>query len=162
MIVISIAAQCTVDAGNIPITGQTLAILCSAFFLSPLESFCAISIYLIAGFVGFPVFADGESGIEKLIGGSGGYLAGFLVAATSVAYLHEKKKNSEFRYILLLTSLGTALILALGVGRLMTLYGFENGIAYGFTPFWKGALIKIFLGSAIVWFIKKYASANAS
>ena len=156
ILTIAVASRLTIDVGSIPITGQTLAILGWAFFLSPKESILALCTYLILGFIGAPVFANGESGIEKLYGGSGGYLIGFLVASFIVSWLYKKWHSNSFPSIFALTLLGTIVILLFGVGRLMTLYDVQKGIQYGFIPFWKGALIKILIGSLIVWGIKKY------
>ncbi|MEM9545685.1 MAG: biotin transporter BioY [Bacteroidota bacterium] len=155
MLTIAIAARVSIDVGNIPITGQTLAILAWAFFLSPVESLVVISGYLVLGFIGLPVFADGESGFDKLFGGSGGYLIGFLIASIIVSWLNQKWRVNSFSSILVLTLIGTIIILVFGVGRLITIYDLQKGIQYGFLPFWKGALIKIILGSFIVWRIKK-------
>lgn len=155
VISISICAQLTINVGDIPITGQTLAILFWAFFLSTKESFFAIAIYLLLGFFGLPVFADGNYGFEKMLGGSGGYFIGFLIAAPSIAYLKSQYPLEFFFPILSLTTVGTIIILFFGVTRLMTLYGFEKGIEYGFIPFWQGALIKILIGSVLVWVINR-------
>jgi len=160
IITIAIAAQITIDIGPIPITGQTLAILCWVFFLSPKESFAALLIYLLLGFSGTPIFSDGESGIEKLFGGSGGYLIGFLISGVLVSWLHHRINSTTYLSIFSLTLLGTCIILFFGVARLMMLYGFQQGIAYGFTPFWQGALVKVFLGALIVWGLKRSLSSN--
>jgi len=160
VITIAVAAQITIDVGAIPITGQTLAILCWAFFLSPKESVTALTTYLLLGFAGLPIFADGASGIQKLYGGSGGFLVGFLFAAGFISLYYNIIKSNTFFNILNLTFCGTLIILLFGVGRLSAIYGFEKGIEYGFTPFWKGALVKIIIGSILVWAIKKYTPAK--
>lgn len=162
IVTIAIAAQFTLDIGDIPVTGQTLAILMWAFFLNEKETLIALSIYLIAGFCGAPIFADGSSGLEKLYEGSGGYLIGFLVAAFLVSYLHNRYKFTSLLSIIGFTLLGTIVILMFGVGRLIMLHGFEKGIEYGFLPFWKGAIIKILVGSFLVWTIKYISKRPAS
>jgi biotin transport system substrate-specific component len=155
LITIALASQMTIDIGEIPITGQTLSILCWAFFLTPGEALIALISYLILGTLGLPIFADGGHGLEKLSGGSGGYLLGFVIAASLVSYLYSRIKSNTFLYILGLTILGTLVILLFGVGRLITMYGLEKGIEYGLVPFWKGALVKILAGSIVVWTIKQ-------
>jgi biotin transport system substrate-specific component len=153
---ISIAAQITINIGAIPITGQTLAILAWACFLSYKESIMALFIYLILGFLGLPIFADGAYGIEKLYGGSGGFLIGFVFAAGIVSFLFGRLKSSSFFSIIGLTLLGTTIILAFGVARLIMLYGIEKGVEYGLLPFWQGAIVKIVFGSLLVWIVKRY------
>jgi biotin transport system substrate-specific component len=151
---IALAAQITFDIGEIPITGQTLAILTWAFFLKEKEAVLALCIYLIAGFCGVPIFADGAHGLEKLFGGSGGYLVGFLVAAFSVSYLQNRYKFTSLLSFIGITLMGTTIILLFGIARLMIIYGLEKGLDYGLIPFWKGAIIKILIGSFLVWAIK--------
>lgn len=157
IVTIAIAAQLTVNIGRIPITGQTLAVLALAFFLNPKESFIAILGYLILGFCGVPIFANGTFGLDKLYGVTGGYLVGFLTSSTLVSFLKSKIKSLSFATILGLTFLGTIIILVLGIARLTTTFGIEKAIKLGFNPFWQGALIKVFIGSLIVWSIKRYS-----
>jgi len=152
--IISFSAQLTVDVGDIPITGQTLSILVIALLVVPRDMFLIMAGYLVLGCIGLPIFADGASGFEKLTGGSGGFLIGFLVGAVLISYLYELVKPAGWFTVLLLTTLGTIIILLMGVGRLTMLYGLEKGIEYGFTPFWKGAIIKIILGSIAVCLIR--------
>ena len=154
ILTIALAAQITFDIGDIPITGQTLAILSWSFFLKEKEAMLALGIYLIAGICGAPIFADGSYGLDKLFGGSGGYLIGFLVAAFIVSNLQNRFNPTTFLSILGCTILGTVVILLFGIGRLISLYGFEKGIEYGLIPFWKGAILKILIGSFVVWAIK--------
>jgi len=150
-----LSAQLTVDIGSIPITGQTLAILIWAFFLTPSQAFVSLSLYILMGIGGLPVFADGSSGIDKLTGGSGGFIVGFVVAATWVSHLYKNRKSTDLTTILMLTALGTLVILIFGIGRLFSIHGLGNALKYGFYPFWKGALLKIVLGSFVVWGIKR-------
>jgi len=158
-ILLSLFAQLSIDIGPIPITGQTLAVLAIALLLKPRESISSIVLYLLLGSLGLPIFADGASGFAKLTGGSGGFLIGFLIAGGIVSYLFEKSNNKSFWNILGLTTLGTIIILICGNGRLISMYGLEDGLNYGFYPFWKGAIVKIFLGSGIVWlFLRKVKS----
>ena len=160
IITVSIGAQITVDIGPIPVTGQTLAILIWAFYLNVKESFFAMLFYLVLGFIGLPIFADGASGIEKLTGGSGGFLIGFVVASSIVSYLKAKSSVISLSKIIGLTTLGTLIILIFGVGRLSMLYGFEKGLEYGFFPFWQGAILKILIGAIVVFGINRLLKSN--
>lgn len=147
VITIIISARFTIDLplGQtiVPVTLQSLAVLCSAYFLKPLEAIIATSLYVLLGVVGLPVFADGASGISVLTGPTGGYLIGFIIAAYGVARL----KNHMPVFILMF--LGTALIILPGVLYLGYLKGMDIALNYGLYPLWKGALVKIILGSII-------------
>lgn len=156
LVIISISAQLTIQVGDIPITGQTLSIIVIALLLNPKETLATTVGYLILGAIGLPIFADGASGISKITGGSGGFLLGFIISSVIISYLFQSFRSRGWLTILLLTSLGTIIILICGVGRLAMLYGLDKGIEYGFTPFWKGALIKVIIGSFVTLAILHY------
>lgn len=151
---IALFAQLSIDVplgeSSIPITGQTFAVLLSAYWLKRKIGTIAIFVYVLLGTIGFPIFADGKSGWDVLIGGSGGFLLGFIIAAYAIGYLGEQKWPFSFTKSLIAMTIGTAIILFFGIGRLASLYGLEKGLAYGFYPFWKGAIIKIILGAIIL------------
>ena len=149
-----IAFKIPISETGIPITAQTLVILCWSFFLTPKEAFISIALYILLGALGLPVFADASSGIEKITGNSGGFIIGFLIASVVVSFLNTKI-DSNLLAISGLTLLGTFIIVTFGVARLSYSFGFEKALEYGFYPFWIGAVIKIFLGSLFAFTIKK-------
>lgn len=150
ILLISASAQLTINVGNIPITGQTLAVLALALILQPLDILITVATYLLIGALGLPVYADGSSGWAKIMGGSGGFLMGFLVASKVVSYWFHQREGEGISKILLLTTLGTIIILICGISKLAYSFGLEKALEYGLYPFWKGAIIKILLGSFLV------------
>ena len=159
LLCICLGAMVNVDLpwkdGGIPITGQSLAVLVVGFVLGRKRGMLVIAIYLIAGLAGLPVFAKGASGIDTLLGGSGGFLYGFLVGGYVCGALQENGFGDSFAEVLIVMAIGTALILICGIAQLTFLYGLEKALEYGFWPFWPGAIIKIILGAAIVYFVPK-------
>ncbi len=149
-----IAARITIElpvsTTTIPISGQSLAVLLACMFLKPWEAFVAMSSYLLLGIMGLPVFADGASGIEKLQGGSGGFLYGFIIVGVFVSILGQKGWRTSFIKAFLAMFLGTALLLFIGNAHLANKYGWAQALEYGFFPFWKGGLIKVLLGASLV------------
>lgn len=145
--------------GAIPVTGQSLAVLVVAFVLGRKIGVLAIAVYLILGILGLPIFANGASGIATLMGGSGGFLYGFLVGGYACGLLQEKGCERTYANGLVAMTAGTALILICGITQLTFLYGFETALQYGFLPFWPGAIVKIILGAAIVYYspLKRYS-----
>ncbi len=67
--------------GGVPITLQTFAIVLAGLVLGPWRAIGAVTLYLVLGFVGVPIFANGAAGLAVLTGPTGGYLIGFVVAA---------------------------------------------------------------------------------
>lgn len=154
IIFIALFAQITIPVSisesNIPISGQTFAVLLVAYILHQKHGTIAVGSYVLLGLLGLPIFADGKAGWNVLMGGSGGFLIGFIVAAYVVGLLGKKGWGINFPKSIIAMTIGTAIILFFGVGRLSQLYGWEKGVAYGFYPFWQGAIIKIILGAAIL------------
>jgi len=101
------------------------------------------------------VFAKGASGIDTLMGGSGGFLYGFLVGGYVCGALQENGFGNSFEESLMAMTIGTALILTSGIAQLTYLYGFEKALDYGLIPFWPGAIVKIILGAVIIYYIPK-------
>ena len=159
LLLICLGAMVSIDLpwkhGGIPITGQSLAVLVVGFVLGRRRGLLVIAIYLIAGLAGLPVFAKGASGIDTLMGGSGGFLYGFLVGGYVCGALQENGFGDSFTEGLIVMAIGTALILICGIAQLTFLYGLEKALEYGFWPFWPGALVKIILGAVIIYYIPK-------
>ena len=93
---------------NVPITGQTFAVLVTGGALGMWRGASSLSIYMLMGMVGIPVFAPGSSatvgtwdvhfifpwsGSEALPWdiSSGGYIVGFIFAAALVGFLAERQ-----------------------------------------------------------------------
>jgi biotin transport system substrate-specific component len=151
-LLISISAQIKLNlpliSTNIPGTWQTFAVLLFAYANKPQIATWAVIFYLLLGGLGFPVFADGSAGYSVLIGKTGGYLFAFVIAAFVVSLFGKKQWTKSFAKSLLVMTLGTSIILLLGVSYLATFIGIANAITYGFVPFILGAIIKITLGAA--------------
>lgn len=158
LIVLVVFAQFQIELNilevNIPVTGQSLAVLLVAYVLGLKEGVITISLYLIIGLIGLPVFADGGNGISAFTGNSGGYLIGFLFGGILCGLLSEKLTNT-FINALLAALLGTLVILVFGVTRLAFNLGVSDALLYGFNPFVLGGVIKVILGGLLGWAIKK-------
>ncbi|RFC54210.1 biotin transporter BioY [Brumimicrobium aurantiacum] len=140
---------------DIPITGQTFAVLLVAYVFGLKDGTISILLYLLIGLVGLPIFADGGNGINAFKGNSGGYLIGFLFGGIITALLSEKWSNT-ISNALITALLGTLIILLCGVTRLAFSLGISDAILYGFNPFVLGGLVKILLGGTTGWLLKKY------
>ncbi len=74
---------------EVPITLQTVAVYGSGLFLGWRNGLLAMLLYLVLGLF-LPFFAGGASGIAHLVGVSGGYLVGFVAAATMIGLVSAK------------------------------------------------------------------------
>lgn len=86
---ISFAAQLSVPFGDygVPFTFSDIAVVTAAYLLGPKRGVAAILIYLAAGALGVPVFAEGNAGYLHLIGNTAGYLFGFLACQPVVGLI---------------------------------------------------------------------------
>lgn len=81
VVLMAVGAWITVPFGPIPFTLQTFAVMFALFALAPAEALAAIACYLVLGGLGLPLFAGFKGGLAALVGPTGGFIVGFLVAA---------------------------------------------------------------------------------
>lgn len=143
----------------VPITGQTFGVFLSAIMLGRFWGGFSQLIYVFAGSSGIPWFAGWLGGIGYLIGPTGGYLAGFIIAAFFLGHYVDKyirARNFWTMFLLLLIS-NFVIIYGLGLFYLYAwLYLFKGNsvslsqlLMMGATPFVAGDLIKIFASAMI-------------
>ena len=135
----AVGAQITVPIGPVPFTLQVLLVLLSGLVLGSRLGLLSQLVYLVAGAVGFPVFAGFSGGFAHIYGPTGGYLLAFPIAAFLAGYLTEKSGDNVWG-MALGSLLGVAAIYLVGWLRLgLFLAGdFEKAFALGvllFVPF---------------------------
>jgi biotin transport system substrate-specific component len=139
-------AQLSIPLQPVPITGQTLAVLMVGMALGSRRGALALVAYLAEGAAGLPVFAGGKFGIATLLGPTGGYLFGFLVAAWLVGLLAERGFDRSILKTLAAMAAGNAVIYLFGViwlTRFVGSFAGDNGaLALGMFPFLIGDAIK--------------------
>lgn len=70
-----------VGGGQVAITLQTFGVTLAGALLGPVRGFLAVSLYLLMGAAGLPVFSEHSSGLGTFTSISAGYLWSFPVAA---------------------------------------------------------------------------------
>lgn len=125
----------------VPITLQTYAVcIIGALFGARLAAATVIA-YLVEGAVGLPVFAGGGAGFAHVIGPTGGYLIGFVFAATLAGALVERgwKSLTSLLGVMLLAHI---VIFMFGVLQLQLFVGWAAAWSVGVAPFLIGTIIK--------------------
>ncbi len=84
------------------ITAQTIVVNLIGMVLGPLEVLLVFVAWILAGFVGLPVFSGGTGGAAKLFGPTGGYIFGYLVAAVLISLFCRKVRNSRMEPLFLI------------------------------------------------------------
>ena len=77
MAMISVLSQFTIPFGPIPLTLQTLIIGIIGTIYKPSHAFVTVCLYLLLGFLGFPVFAGSAGGASHFLGPTAGFLLFF-------------------------------------------------------------------------------------
>ena len=134
----------------VPITGQTLAVLLVGASLGAKKGGLSVLAYLGEGLIGLPVFAGGASGPAYLLGPTGGYLAGFAVAAFAVGWLAERGWDRHVGLTLAAMLIGNLLIYLLGLAWLSVYVGVGQALPLGFYPFLAGDAIKLLLAGIVL------------
>jgi len=113
----ALAAQVSFTAPwtSVPYTLQTGSVLLVGTALGLRRGALSMALYVLAGAIGLPVYSDGASGLAKLFGFTGGYLAAFIVSGAVVGWLAERRWDRSPLGMLGLMALGTLLIYAIGV-----------------------------------------------
>jgi biotin transport system substrate-specific component len=120
----------------VPYSGQTAAVLLVGTALGWRLGLASMALYVLAGVVGAPVFAAQAHGLDQLLGYTGGYLAGFVVAATLVGRLAEAGWDRSPVRAAGLMVLGNLVIYAIGVPVLALVLNLSAADAI-----WNGALV---------------------
>ena len=152
---LAISSKIKIPFYPVPMTMQTFVVLFLGISFGYKIGLATVSLYLIEGIVGLPVFSNSPEkgvGIIYFTGPTMGYLIGFLPAVFITGYLKlddwtkKENRNLEFFFINLLKLLiSVSVIYLLGLLWLSNLIGFEKAIVFGFKPFWIAELFKILL-----------------
>lgn len=141
-------------------TGQTIAVLCAGALLGPLLGAASVSLYILLGIMGLPVFSEGASGFAVLQGVSGGYLIGFIFAAALMGAWRNvgllRSPPSMFVGLLL----GHAVILVSGWLWMSTLVGSHAAYDNGVAPFYFGSSAKSLLATVLLLVIQRMMPAK--
>jgi biotin transport system substrate-specific component len=135
----------------VPITGQTFGVLLVGAGLGSKRGAVSLASYLALGLFGLPFFAGGAHGLDILIGATGGYLIGFIIAAYVVGLLAERGLERSVRTSLIPFLVGTVIIYVCGIAWLTAVIGsFSKALVAGLLPFLIGDVIKLIAASLVL------------
>jgi biotin transport system substrate-specific component len=126
-ILLIISAKIKVDLYTIPMTMQPFAILIIAMLCGRNLAAGSISLYLFQGMIGLPVFANG-GGMLYLMGPTGGFLFGFLIAAIIMGELADRGWGRNILKAFIAMFLGLFIIYFFGIIQLSLFLSFEKAI----------------------------------
>lgn len=163
---VALCAHISIPLGftPVPITLQPFAVLLLGLLLAPGISFAAMSLYLLEGAAGLPVFSPhGPAGIAHLFGFTGGYLlaAPFAAAVASLIYRSGKRK---FLFALAGAAVGDAILLTVGALWLgtWTHAGFSVLLNQSVVPFLPSDALKVVAAAACAQIFASFSGAPFS
>lgn len=148
-----LSAKISVPFFPVPMTLQTLALFLIAATYGSRLAVSTVGLYLVEGAVGLPVFAGTPEkgiGLAYMVGPTGGYLAGYLVAAAIVGYAVESGWGRRLWSMFAAMLIGEAALLLTGFAWLTVLLGADKAFAFGIGPFIVTDLVKIMLAASLV------------
>jgi biotin transport system substrate-specific component len=108
---IAASAQFVLPIGDVPITGQSFAVLLTGALLGSRLGAAAVIVYLFEGALGLPFFAAGGSGIARFMTQNGGYLIAFPAAAFVTGAFAEHGWDKRYPTAVAAMAIGSAVIL---------------------------------------------------
>lgn len=147
----------------VPYTLQTGAVLLVGTGLGTSRGALSMLLYVLVGAAGLPVFAQASGGSEHLIGATGGYLVGFVIAAAVVGRLAELGWDRRFGTAAGLMLIGTLIVYAIGVPVLaiVTGYSFADALEVGALVFLPWDFAKVLLAAWLLPYAWRVAGERA-
>ena len=145
-IALTISAKIKIPFYPVPMTMQTFVVLFLGLSLNYKIGLASVSLYLLEGIMGLPVFSNSPEkgvGLIYFTGPTMGYLIGFLTATFLASKINSK---DNFLFILSKLILATSTIYILGLFWLGTLIGWDKPIfELGAKPFLLAEIFKIII-----------------
>ena len=149
-LILTISAKIKIPFYPVPMTMQTFVVLFLGISLGYKVALATVSLYLLEGIIGLPVFSNTPErgiGLVYFTGPTMGYLIGFLFACFFASFIN-KRDNYFTIYFKLILSVSSIYIL--GILWLGTLIGWDKPIfELGVMPFLIAEIFKITLLTVI-------------
>ncbi|MDP4063601.1 hypothetical protein IMCC1933_12250 [Rhodobacteraceae bacterium IMCC1933] len=151
---LALAAKIKIPMFPVPMTMGTFAVLSIGAAYGARLGLATILGYMLSGALGFDVFAGSSaevSGVTYMMGGTGGYLVGYVLAVLALGALTRRGWDRARGKMALAMLLGNVLIYVPGLIWLTVLYGVDAPIlAWGLTPFLLGDVVKLALAALLL------------
>jgi biotin transport system substrate-specific component len=135
----------------VPVTLQTFFVLLAGAMLGrKLGSLSQLG-YVLVGVFGLPVFTGGLYGFARLLGPTGGYLIGFVLASYVIGKLIGTSNEAPFLKIVAAMFVGLAILFTFGTMQLAFVLHIplSKAILLGTLPFIPGDIIKLLAAATI-------------
>lgn len=152
-LLLTLSAKTKVVLGPVDMSLQTLAIFLIAAAFGMRLGVATLLLYMAEGALGWPVFQSTPEkgiGLAYMMGPTGGYLAGFVVAAAVVGWTADRGWDRSVVKFLAALLVAELAIMGLGYAWLATIIGAEKAWVFGVAPFIVPDLIKVGIAAALM------------
>ena len=151
--VLILSAKIKIPMFPVPMTMGTFAVLSIGAAFGPRLGLTTVIGYMLIGALGFDVFASSSAdnfGITYMMGSTGGYLVGYVLAVLGLGWAARQGWDRSILKMAGTMAVGNIIIYVPGLLWLSVLYGWDQPIfAWGLTPFLFGDLIKLSLAALL-------------
>jgi biotin transport system substrate-specific component len=150
--IIAIAAQIAIPIPGtvVPLTLQPLAVLLVGVTLGSARGAAAAALYLLEGFSGLPVFAQGHGGAIWLAGPTAGYLFSYPFAAFVAGWFSQRGWGSTTLRAVACMLVALGVIYLGGWSWLSAFTGPKTAWIAGVRPFILADIIKVAIGASLL------------
>jgi len=152
-LLLTLSAKTKVVLGPVDMNLQTMVVPMIAAAFGLRLGVATLVLYLAQGAMGLPVFQSTPEkgiGIAYMMGTTGGFLAGFVVAAAIVGWAADRGWASNPFKLFGAMMAGEVVVMAMGFAWLATLIGSTAAWQFGVAPFIVTDLVKVALAAAVV------------
>lgn len=158
------SAKLQVPFWPVPMTMQTFVVLVIGMSFGWRLGAATVLLYLAEGATGLPVFANSPErgiGLAYMAGPTGGYLAGFVMAAAVTGFLAERGWGRTVASAFAVLAAGVVAIYLPGILWLGAVIGWDKPIlSLGVWPFLPAELVKVALAAAVLPFAWRFVKAR--
>lgn len=146
---LALCSQIAIPLPMVPINLALLAVYLAAFLLDRRGALISVSLYLLLGAAGLPIFAGFKGGPQALFGKTGGYLLGYLGTAAVIATLRPWADSFVRRCLICLLGLVCCYVPGTAWFMLVTNLSLPVSLGYCVFPFLPGDAVKILLAALL-------------
>ncbi|RVT84502.1 biotin transporter BioY [Rhodobacteraceae bacterium CCMM004] len=161
LVALGIGALIAAAKLKVPVPGSPVAVNMATFAVlsigaayGPRLGLTTIMGYMILGTLGFDVFQSSTAelnGVSYMMGSTGGYLVGYVLATLALGLLARRGWDRSMIWMAVAMLIGNVLLYVPGLLWLGQLYGWDQPIlAWGLTPFLLGDGLKLLLAALLL------------
>ena len=148
----------------VPVNLGTLGVFLAGGLLGRKYGTISLGVYVLLGAVGVPIFAGFKGGISVLVGPTGGYIIGYILAAFIVGSIVDRFLDYEDplakQYLVLVLAMVSGLLLCYALGTIWFIISTGTGVLPSLIacvfPFLPGDALKIAAATILVNRLRMY------